>query len=858
MTGARTTTHPAARRLVLGAPARQLFDAATADPLGPLCAQVRAPGGHGKSALLQALGDALTAAGVRVVTPWQADAEPDGDAVLLVDDAHLLGPDRLAALRDRVRRGMPRLVLAYRPWPRPVALLELVDALPRVRPPLTLTPFGPEQVRAYLAHAWELTPAPEVTSFVAAQTAGVPAYVVRLAAALAASGGRHGGARLEVPAAAVAGFTAELDELDPDVRRALLAAEAGLGLRMDLLGALLDCGPEGVGAVLEAARATGLVGRDGQLVPITRTALATLTPTAERVAVWQRLTELQLDRRGPVLPLVRALLGTGPAGTERLGGTGMAAAFEAAAEEALDGEPALAAELFAAAAAAGRPTVVRQARAAALAGDVDAALRLADQVVAAPDSPERAEGALLAATAIAHRGQLGRSAELYRWSNRGPSPAFAAIGLLATGRLAEAEAALRDSPGDGPPTLLTGAASLMARGVRESVTGTATGALSTLVQAAALLESAGPAVPLPDGPAALAGLVALHCGELDIGESVLDRAIASRVGGALLATRHGLLRAWLEMVRGNLTAADAQLTAVTADRDRLEPRDLVFAAALGIGLARRRSDLVALHRGWPAACEALVRHPVDLFTMLPLGEFAIAAARLGQQRWLATHLREADLLLAAVAEPPLWAVPLHWSALHAAVIAEQPSVAARHVTALAAHSGHSAYAAAAATAAASWLEVLNARVDPAAVEAAARGLHGVGFRWDGARLAGQAAIRTTDRRAMTALLECARLLQGRGAGRAGAAAAEPSPRPGGDGSADPVLSAREREVARLVLEGLTYREVGDRLFIAAKTVEHHMARMRQRLGCASRADLLARLRILIDDDTAGAVADGAP
>jgi DNA-binding CsgD family transcriptional regulator len=54
-------------------------------------------------------------------------------------------------------------------------------------------------------------------------------------------------------------------------------------------------------------------------------------------------------------------------------------------------------------------------------------------------------------------------------------------------------------------------------------------------------------------------------------------------------------------------------------------------------------------------------------------------------------------------------------------------------------------------------------------------------------------------------------------------------------------------VATLVLAGLTYREIGDRLFIAAKTVEHHMARMRQRLGCVSRSDLLAQLRVLTTD-----------
>ena len=34
-----------------------------------------------------------------------------------------------------------------------------------------------------------------------------------------------------------------------------------------------------------------------------------------------------------------------------------------------------------------------------------------------------------------------------------------------------------------------------------------------------------------------------------------------------------------------------------------------------------------------------------------------------------------------------------------------------------------------------------------------------------------------------------------------------------------------------------------RLFISAKTVEHHVSRMRHRLGASGRSDLLARLRM---------------
>ena len=62
---------------------------------------------------------------------------------------------------------------------------------------------------------------------------------------------------------------------------------------------------------------------------------------------------------------------------------------------------------------------------------------------------------------------------------------------------------------------------------------------------------------------------------------------------------------------------------------------------------------------------------------------------------------------------------------------------------------------------------------------------------------------------------------------------------------DGPLSEREREVAALVVEGLTYKQIGERLFISAKTVEHHVARMRHRLGSGSRGELFADLRQIV-------------
>jgi two-component system, NarL family, response regulator NreC len=54
----------------------------------------------------------------------------------------------------------------------------------------------------------------------------------------------------------------------------------------------------------------------------------------------------------------------------------------------------------------------------------------------------------------------------------------------------------------------------------------------------------------------------------------------------------------------------------------------------------------------------------------------------------------------------------------------------------------------------------------------------------------------------------------------------------------PPLSPRERQVLELVVHGHTNREVADRLSLSVKTVETHRARLSEKLGLRSRADLV--------------------
>jgi DNA-binding CsgD family transcriptional regulator len=171
---------------------------------------------------------------------------------------------------------------------------------------------------------------------------------------------------------------------------------------------------------------------------------------------------------------------------------------------------------------------------------------------------------------------------------------------------------------------------------------------------------------------------------------------------------------------------------------------------------------------------------------------------------------------------------------------------APHGQALTAAAADSALAKALATAGRTWLRVLANHVEIDEVTVAARGLSQFGRTWDATRLASQAALQTPDGRVSGAMLQLARDLKltttaDDGPEPAPATAAQAgSPRP-----QTSRLSDREREVAELLLLGMPYRDIGSQLFISAKTVEHHVARIRRRLGAESRSEMLSMLRAML-------------
>jgi len=58
-------------------------------------------------------------------------------------------------------------------------------------------------------------------------------------------------------------------------------------------------------------------------------------------------------------------------------------------------------------------------------------------------------------------------------------------------------------------------------------------------------------------------------------------------------------------------------------------------------------------------------------------------------------------------------------------------------------------------------------------------------------------------------------------------------------SSIPGLSARQLQVLKLVAQGLSYKEVGARLYLSPRTVKYHMGQIMDRLHLESRAQVLA-------------------
>jgi DNA-binding CsgD family transcriptional regulator len=786
--------------------------------------------GVGKSTALEAVRRALRDDGQAVL--GRVAGAQDMAGAVVVDDAHLLAEAELRALTELADDPLRTVVVAAEPREHSAGLRALTSILEREHPRITLGPLSAAEVAHALADSSGHPPSPQLLTAGLAASAGIPLLVSAVAAARRASSG-------PLPGAApwqAAGFALieRLRRLDERELESLLIASLSTDLGAADLTAVLEI-PQGAD-LIDRVRGTGLVqpSHSPEFLRSVHRAATQLVGAARHHELEKRLLRAQLDA-GTL---------TGQLAIE-LAEHGMRDAALAdwlrnqAGNHAGLGDLAARVRIHRAALTAGADEVrATLADALALAGDITAAATLADALLLSDDPADRAAGVRIAASAAAHDGNYAHAAELFDWLGLHPDATVgsaAALVRCATGDKESARAAI-DAAAAGPPTASARTARSLAEGIVQTIEGATNVAATRLGQALAGEHPI--AVAMPDSAPALVTLAAIHSGDSVRARSVIGRAV--REGSQPVFTaRHRLLQGWVRMQDGQLGAAT---TDVEAAGTSLRGRDALWVAALRAAIARRGGDLGGLQTHWSAGMDALAEYSVDLFALLPLGELWIAGARLGQSDRLAAALEQGFGLLDDLDRPASWAPLLHWSGVHAGILATDPSAVAPHGQALTAMAGDSPLSAALAAAGRAWLRVLAHQVDPEEVIRAAHGLARFGLTSDATRLAGQAALQATDSKVAGLMLQAARDLK---VGTEEAAVVPDSagvsrPRP-----ASSALSDREREVAELLLLGMPYRDIGAQLFISAKTVEHHVARIRRRLGAQSRSEMLSMLRAML-------------
>ena len=755
----------------------------------------------------------------------------------MIDDAHLLDDDELAALNDRVNDAASTVVVATEPYQHNVALRALTLAIERENPAVVLGGLPPSELHRLITRAIGGPPPPEISRGLIPATAGVPLLVQ---AALSAIRTGADGSAAAMSQAARFTMIDLLRTVDEAVLDALLIGSLSPDLGAADVAAALKVPADTGRTLVDRARGSGLIepSHSPTFLRSVHRAVAQVVGAARHRGIESALLESQLEMSTLSDDLALRLSEHGMR-DERL------ADVLARQAEASAGQQTHAVRLYRAAVDAGAIRLTAPlADTLARTGDCATAAKLADELLTSGEDAETAAAVRIAASVAVHDGNAGQAAELFRWL--GPHPdafvsAAGAVVLLGAGDRDAALAAL-EAHGGGPPTTATRAAQSLADGLLLTMDQPFAVAIGRLGQSLIGEQSARGVTP--DTPAALATLVALHGGDPVRARSIIGRAV--RAGGdGMVGHRHRLLLAWVKMLDGQLSSAAADVAGLS--EAALHGRDALWLAALQTGIARRTGDGGALQKHWHEAMEVLAEYAVDLYSLLPLGELWVAAGRLRQVERLRHALDQAFGLLDRLGNPVLWSVPLHWSGVHAGILTNSPEAVAPHGQALTTAARTSEFAKALANAGRVWLRVLANSVDVGDVSAAARGLAEYGLTWDATRLASQAALQTPDSRVAGAMLQLARDLKTTAVdeqpGDEAAPASQPAASKPSTGTGAPArLSEREREVAELLLLGMPYRDIGAQLFISAKTVEHHVARIRRRLGAASRSELLSMLR----------------
>ena len=343
------------------------------------------------------------------------------------------------------------------------------------------------------------------------------------------------------------------------------------------------------------------------------------------------------------------------------------------------------------------------------------------------------------------------------------------------------------------------------------------------IEAAEALEHFDLDMVLPDSPHAIGALCLSLAGELPAAEALLTRALAATPAGPAFDVRHRLLMAWLHLRTARYELPSREVESLAGAE--LTGRDELMLAAIQAGLARRSGDVPRLREAWAAAEPALQRGVGDLFHLEPISELILAAYRLRHPDRARPVLEVIDSAVESASGAIAWTVPAAWLAVQLAIENDDADGTGEAAQVFNRLSPATDAQRAIASAARLWTTVLTERVEYEPLSECADALAAAHLPWEASRLAGQAAVRVREPAMARRLLEKARMMH------------HSPDEPGTDAISEAGLTAREIDVGRYVVDGLTYREIGAQLYVSPKTVEHHVARIRRKLQANTRAEM---------------------
>ena len=721
--------------------------------------------------------------------------------VIVIDDVQWSEAGALDALIEAV--ASVTIVASMAPWPTSPAHRAFVDALQANGVVERLDRLDESGVATIVSSLTGRASSSELIDALVEVTGGIAGWVAD---------------------AVSTGFDGDLDSLADQTAAAIMdrVERYGEAAKQALELAALDADPGrsiGVHAAISAApddteaavRASGAVGPDGACAAIVRRAIRNSMPSQRRRDRHDELARLLLDvdpaaaaehllSGSQTLPDQHDLLADA---TARVAVTDAARCLDLL-ERAAEVQP-LTAEL----------TVV-EATAAFWAGRHDVLGRLSP-----PGDAKRSHRTRLALLGF------GVDVRDLRWSQAADRPVDPELTVFAEaclGRTAELPAT-RSEEADGALELPR----RLAHGLREVAAGAAAAGLEQLVLVADDADRARWDVPLGITPHAVGALAATWIGDLPAASALLDRAIELGSGGAGEATTHRLLAAYVGLLSGSSSEALALVEA--GDESTWPQRDRLLVAAIDAAIARRSGDTQRLRDSWARSEAALLRPSSSWLLLDPVLELLTAGARLGDERRVAPVVATLGEQLRAMPAGGAGPASAAWLDLQLGLARRDDEAVVAAADAIAATDPDDARSRARVVAARQWADLAGGTSDEAAAMAAMEALVPVGDGWEASRLLGQTALDHEDPQAARRLLEAARSL-----------AHDPADDKGNDGLVALGLSEREAEVAVLVTEGKTHREVGATLFISPKTVEHHVAKIRQKLGVGTRAEMMATVR----------------